>query len=83
MSGAGAAYLFRRSGRSWVIETYLKASNPGPDDHFGVCVALSADGDTAAVGATFEDSSHSSVGNVRPNDSQTDPGAVYGFDRSR
>ena len=32
---------------------YIKASNTGKDNQFGYAIALSADGNTLAVGATF------------------------------
>ncbi len=55
-SGAGAAYLFARSGSTWAQSAYLKAPNTDPGDLFGASVALSADGKTMAVGATAESS---------------------------
>jgi hypothetical protein len=58
---------------------YFKASNTGPGDHFGSSVALSADGDTLAVGAPGE-SSNSSTGN-QLNNSTPYAGAVYVFKR--
>lgn len=50
--GAGAAYVFVRSGASWTQQAYLKASNTGRGDSFGSSVAIS--GDTVIVGAPFE-----------------------------
>ncbi|HEX3480889.1 MAG TPA: FG-GAP repeat protein, partial [Kofleriaceae bacterium] len=52
--GAGAAYVFRRTGDRWIQEAYLKASNTETFDDFGISVAVS--GDTVAVGAFGEDS---------------------------
>ena len=75
---AGAVYVFVRSGRSWSQQAYVKASNTGAGDQFGVSLSLSADGDTLAVGATSEDS-----GNTNPNDNSAgNAGAVYVFVRS-
>ena len=54
---AGAVYLYRFDGQSWGQEAYVKASNTGDEDGFGMTVALSADGNTLAVGAAGEDSS--------------------------
>ena len=51
-SGAGAAYVFTRSGTSWSQQAELKASNAAANDNFGSSVALS--GDTALVGASFK-----------------------------
>ncbi|MBA3470397.1 MAG: FG-GAP repeat protein, partial [Herpetosiphonaceae bacterium] len=51
---SGAAYVFTRSGTTWTPQAYLKASNTGAGDNFGVSVAIS--GDTVVVGAYQEDS---------------------------
>ncbi|MBV7542269.1 FG-GAP repeat protein [Acidovorax sp. sic0104] len=59
--GAGAAYVYQRSGDTWTQRSYLKASNTDAGDLFGASVALSGDGTTLAVGATSEDSTASTV----------------------
>src|SRR5262249_28586387 len=46
-AGAGAAYVFVRSGATWNQQAYLKASNTDAADQFGVSVAIS--GDTVVV----------------------------------
>jgi hypothetical protein len=74
---SGAVYVFRRTGTSWQQEVYLKASNPGWNDYFGACVALT--GDTLAVGAYREDSAARSVGGDQIDDSAGYSGAVYIF----
>jgi hypothetical protein len=53
--GAGAAYIFTGAGPLWTQSTYLKAPNAESLDAFGAAVALSADGNTLAVGAPQED----------------------------
>ena len=53
--GAGAAYVFRRSGATWVQEAYLKSPTPGGFEGFGSALALSANGSIVAVGAQGED----------------------------
>jgi hypothetical protein len=73
---AGAAYVFVRSGTTWSQQAYLKASNTGAGDDFGISVAVS--GDTVVVGAELEDSSTTGV-NSTPNESATDAGAAYVF----
>src|SRR5579883_1227539 len=55
MEGAGAVYVFSRSGGTWAQQAYVKASNTGGTDignQFGYSVALSGDGNTLAVGST-------------------------------
>jgi hypothetical protein len=47
--GAGAVYVFARSGTSWSQEARLVASDAAPHDAFGTSVAL--DGDTLIAGA--------------------------------
>ena len=69
---SGAVYVFVRVGDAWQHQAYIKASNTGPGDEFGDRVALSADGNTLAVGAHFEDNTNNLV---------KDSGAVYVFER--
>ncbi|MCX6876244.1 MAG: choice-of-anchor D domain-containing protein [Verrucomicrobia bacterium] len=76
---SGAAYVFTRSGTTWTQQAYLKASNTGAGDSFGGSVSLS--GDTVVVGAQSEDSSTTGV-NSTSNESATDSGAAYVFNRS-
>ena len=65
---AGAAYIFVRSGTTWTQQAKLTAADGASNDQFGVSVALS--GDTALVGAIFNDGAAS------------DAGAAYVFVRS-
>ncbi|HYF64512.1 MAG TPA: FG-GAP repeat protein, partial [Herpetosiphonaceae bacterium] len=78
-NGSGAAYVFVRSGTTWTQQAYLKASNAGPDDSFGVAVAVS--GDTIVVGAYGEDSNTTGV-NSTPNNALSLAGAAYVFGRA-
>ncbi|MBL7749251.1 MAG: hypothetical protein JNM19_17565 [Chitinophagaceae bacterium] len=78
---AGAAYVFTRSGSTWSQQAYLKASNSQQEDFFGTAVAISADGNTAAVGAFKEDGSGTGVNPVS-NEGASASGAVYVFIRS-
>ncbi|MBA8885761.1 InlB B-repeat-containing protein [Dokdonella fugitiva] len=50
--GAGAAYVFVRSGGNWIQQDKLVAADAEAYDGFGYSVAL--EGDTALVGARFE-----------------------------
>lgn len=52
--GSGAAYVFERSGGTWVETAYLKASDARKEQGFGFSVSI--DGDTITVGAAFEPS---------------------------
>jgi hypothetical protein len=77
---SGAVYVFRRTGTVWLQEAYLKASNTGNGDFFGISVALS--GDTLAVGAYTEDSAAQDVGGNQDDNEAQDSGAVYVFRRT-
>ncbi|WP_345739054.1 IPT/TIG domain-containing protein, partial [Prosthecobacter algae] len=77
---AGAAYVFTRSGTTWTQQAYLKANNHGPDDRFGSDVAVS--GDTAVIGAPFEDSNATTVNGSGANNTASNAGAAYVFTRS-
>lgn len=67
---SGAVYVFNRIGADWSQEAYIKASNTEAISRFGGAVTLSADGDTMAVGAYFE------------NGVESLSGAAYVFSRS-
>lgn len=79
---AGAVYVFDRDdGGAWSQAAYIKASNPDEMDQFGHALALSADGETLAVGARGEDGNSTGIGGNQANDSATGSGAVYVFTR--
>ncbi|MCX6928963.1 MAG: choice-of-anchor D domain-containing protein, partial [Verrucomicrobia bacterium] len=81
-TGAGAAYVFARSGATWSQQAYLKPAAVGTTqagDNFGYSVAVS--GDTVAVGAPYEASSTTGV-NSTPNENAAFAGAAYVFVRS-
>ncbi len=65
---AGSAFVFLRSGSIWTQQAELLASDGAASDYFGVSVSLS--GDTAAVGAHYED------------DKGADSGSAYLFART-
>ncbi len=79
---SGAAYVFTRSEGLWAQEAYLKASNAGAGDFFGVAIAISGDGNTVAVGAYHEDSNATGINGNQADNSAVDAGAVYVFTRS-
>jgi uncharacterized Zn-binding protein involved in type VI secretion len=90
---AGAAYVFERDGSgAWQQKAYLKAPNAGVNDWFGYSVAIS--GDTIVVGADYEDSNSTVVcnapfsgscaapsGTYMIDNTATDAGAAYVFER--
>jgi hypothetical protein len=79
---AGAAYVFRRQGSSWVQEAYLKPFNPHVGGSFGVWTTIS--GDTIAVGSLDWNSAITITNGTTPTSSNTnskESGAVYVFKR--
>ncbi len=82
---SGAVYVYTRSGETWKLQAYIKASNTDAGDMFGASVAVSADGSTLAVGATGEASSATGTAGTagdQADDSAPFAGAVYVFTRS-
>jgi hypothetical protein len=84
ISGAGAAYVFVRSGTSWSQQAYLKASNTLAIDidnpeQFGFSVAIS--GETVVVGAPYEHNNATGVNGNGYNRDETanSSGAAYVF----
>jgi hypothetical protein len=71
--GAGAAYIYTRSGSTWTQQQKIQASNAGGGDGFGISVSMSADGNYAIVGANAEDGNGDTI---------TNAGAAYIFSRS-
>jgi hypothetical protein len=78
--GAGAAYVFVRNGSTWSQQAYLKASNPGPFDAFGISVSIS--GDLLVVGAHLEDSIATGVNGDGDDNTASSAGAAYIFERN-
>jgi hypothetical protein len=84
--GAGAAYLFTRSGTVWTQQAYLKASNTelafrtqdgSLNDRFGKSVSVS--GSTLVVGAYFEFGGSAGINGNQADNSKSQAGAIYIF----
>ena len=78
----GAAYVFARSTAGWTQQAFLKPSNTGPNDWFGSRLALSGDGNTAAIGASLEDSAAKGINGRQNDESAGEAGVVYLFRRT-
>jgi len=63
-TNAGSAYIFTRSGSTWSQQAKIQASDAQDSDYFGQSVSISSDGDTAIVGARFEDTNGSNAGSA-------------------
>jgi hypothetical protein len=81
-NAAGAAYIYVRSGDRWTEQASIAASNADQGDQFGSSIALSADGNTLAVGAYFEDSAAKGINGNQADNSMNEAGAVYVFTRT-
>lgn len=79
VSGAGAAYVFNKSGGVWTLEAYLKSPSPDINDRFGTSVAI--EGDTVVVGAPEEDGGSTGVNGNWFDNSAFDAGAAYVYRR--
>ena len=81
-TSVGAAAVFVRNGTTWTQQAYIKASNTGVADQFGIRLALSGDGDALAVAGPSEDSDGQGINGTQDNDSAIEAGAVYLFTRN-
>ncbi|ABX04574.1 MAG TPA: alpha/beta hydrolase [Herpetosiphon sp.] len=83
LGGAGAAYVFVRTGSTWSQQAYFKASQVTSGDWFGWSVGLASN--TIVVGAYGEDSNIVGVQNSATptvNEAATAAGAAYIFVRT-
>ena len=74
--------VFVREGTTWTQQSYLKASNTGSGDWFGLRVALSGDGNALVASAIYEASAGRGINAQQNDDSAPESGAVYLFTRS-
>jgi hypothetical protein len=81
-TSAGAAYVFVRNGETWSQQAFLKPSTIMAADWFGSRLALSGDGNTAALAAPLEGSSARGLNGNQKDSSATDSGAVFLFIRN-
>lgn len=79
-TNSGAAYVFVRNATTWSQQAYLKPSNTGVGDNFGVSLAMS--GETLVIGAAGEDSNATGVDGDGSNNLVPASGAAYVFVRN-
>lgn len=80
MYDAGAVYLYAREKEgSWKQQTYVKATNTGKYDGFGISLALTQDGANLVVGALGESSNATGINGDSANDSAYRSGSVYAY----
>ena len=61
-SKSGSVYIFTRSGSTWSQQAKLTPGDGASDDNFGISVSVS--GDTAIVGANFDDDNGEASGSA-------------------
>jgi len=82
-TSTGAAYVFIRTGSTWVQQAFFKQSNTKTrGDWFGARLALSGDGNTMVSGATLEDGGSRGINGNQEDRSKVDSGAAYLFTRT-
>jgi hypothetical protein len=81
LTSAGAVHVFARVAGTWTRQAYVKASNTDSYDVFGWSLALSADGNTLAVGAYVEKSKARGIDGNHLDNTAPEAGAVYVFTR--
>ena len=64
IADAGAAYIYKLVGGSYVYQQEITASDKAVDDHFGRSVAISSDGTTIIVGSNHDDDGASTQGSA-------------------
>ncbi len=69
-ANSGSAYVFTRSGLIWTQQAKLLPGDGATDDQFGWSISLSDAGDTALIGANWD------------NDNGANSGSAYAFTRS-
>lgn len=80
--GAGAVYVFTRTGSTWTQEAYIKAATINGEDFFGASVSISADGNTLAVGAPGDDTDGAGINAPVGARNKSNSGAAYVYKRA-
>jgi hypothetical protein len=81
-NNSGAVYVFRRIGTTWSQEAYIKSSNSRGGDNFGYKLSVSDVGNVLAVSAPGEDSNATGIDGDQSDNSASNSGAVYMFERN-
>jgi hypothetical protein len=63
-ANSGSAYIYIRSGTTWSQQAKLVAADGTAGDYFGISVAISGDGNTAIIGASYKTDSAGSNHNI-------------------
>jgi len=82
LTSAGAAYVFKWDGTTYMPTTYLKSPAPDAGDLFGASVAISANGNVIAVGAPSEDGGGTGITGSPSSNATDGSGAVFLYERT-
>ncbi|HUS28900.1 MAG TPA: hypothetical protein VMZ53_10325 [Kofleriaceae bacterium] len=82
LADAGAVFIYKWDGSSYVFATYVKSPSPDIGDHFGASISLSANGNVLAVGVPDEDGGGVDLTGNPTDDSVTNVGAVFIYART-
>jgi hypothetical protein len=82
LMAAGAVFVFRWDGSTYVLSSYIKSPAPDARDEFGYSIAVSTDGNTLAVGARGEDGSGPDATGDPNNDTSMEAGAAFLYERA-
>jgi hypothetical protein len=63
-SNSGSAYIFEKSGSTWVQVQKITGNDTAADDHFGQAVGVSGNGSTIAIAAPYDDDGGGAQGSV-------------------
>lgn len=76
-NSAGAAYIFISESNSFSQRTYIKSKKAAHSTGLGGSISISADGNSLAVGASFEDSNAIGINESVEQNDRRDSGAVF------
>lgn len=74
-ASSGAAYTYIRNSTNWSFDAYVKASNTGGGDRFGIATAMSDN--LMIIGANGEGSNATGIDGNQANNSAASSGAAY------
>lgn len=82
-AATGMVHVYQLHDGVWLIDAELRPGNANPQEWFGYAVAISADGQTIAVGAVGDGNSALNVhsNEVANTDAKPNSGAVYVYER--
>jgi hypothetical protein len=77
VDSAGAAYIFISESNNFSQKTYIKSKKAIPSTGLGSSISISADGNSLAVGAPFDDSNAIGINESVEKNERRDSGAVF------